>query len=808
MSPRDSQNERSSRENPTARPRETVLNRQLPRRFVWAAFLVTVALALVLGFAFFQSRHPYEGSKATNRSVRTVAVIDVYDSVTGTADVPFSSVLVHGIVAALEQDSTLRVLDDDHLMRVKSVVSVADLRRFSKEALGQLRKQTGTEVIVGGSFSSRPSARSGLRLDMRIHDAVSGETKNLIEYGTQSDVEDLVSRVAARIRLELDVTADSRTNPASANLDVTQRCAQAEARLREWDAGEAQRLLEPALVAEPGYGPIHSASSAAWRKLGWDERSRDAARKAVELSIGLASREKLLAQARYAEAYGDWPAACAAYERLRKLHPDDQEFGFLLAEAQLRAGDAEAFAQTLDLIEHSAGSESPRLLLLRAIAAKADPLRMDRLAVTARASAVRHHLPFVAAEAAIMEAYALRAFGPRQKRFDGAIEYAQSIYRAASDRLNLSTVTLRAGAPRRIAEETERLVVEAGNDRGQVLVLYRRAEFHHLRSQLGLARTALDEADELLERWEGLRNEPLAIAVRGLTPSSFRAWLDYDRGDVKAARSLLEPLSTSVSPDVVPLGHVFPYVLVLCEQGEVHRARRVAESAISRARAVGDRLHEAYATYALGRVAHVEGRLDEALRLYEQCVVDLKALALNIRLWELAVLRADRGELSLADQSARSVQQGYARGKIGDREMAAVGVRLRVLLARGDLAEAKQVGDRERMLATGTESTRLRLRARVELALLDAALGNVRQALGQLEDVVSEARRRGLVQTEMEARAALCDLTSDRVTEACTRLHADAEEKGFGLIAKTVARIRSQVPQGQDRSLTQRGQTR
>jgi tetratricopeptide (TPR) repeat protein len=235
---------------------------------------------------------------------------------------------------------------------------------------------------------------------------------------------------------------------------------------------------------------------------------------------------------------------------------------------------------------------------------------------------------------------------------------------------------------------------------------------------------------------------------------------------------------------------VFPYVIVLCEQGEVRQARELAESVRLRSQAAGDRLHLAYATYALGRVAHAQGRLDEAMRLYDAAVFQLGQLGLQTRLWEVVGVLIEKGDLNAAAMAADRVERFYRKAKNADRELAGVGARLHVLLARGKVAEATEVALRERLLATGTESFRVRQIARIDLAKLDAAIGNKRDdALRQLQTVMDDARRRGFVQTELEARLAWCEVTGRQSATELSQLREDAQAKGFGLLAAKAGRV-------------------
>jgi tetratricopeptide (TPR) repeat protein len=660
---------------------------------------------------------------------------------------------------------------------------------LSSGVLRQIRDQFGVHQVVFGFAVGAAETRHAVWVTCRIQDTTNGETRSIHEYGSVDDTSDLVARIAIRVRAML---SDARTlsQQDALPLEVGTLYEEGEGRLRVWDGIGARRLLQQAIALAPNHGPLHSAISVAWRRLGWDDKARESAKEGLKLAVTLSVPERLLAEGRYADAYRDWRAARDAYARLFTPSSPNFEYGLSLAEAQWHLGDSEATRATLHMLAADASNgRDPRLLILRAVSAQGSLDEMRALAREARVSAEQNKLRFVAAEAGVLEAYSLHASKLRATGFDAAVKYAERIYADAGDEVNFLAVGLRAGNSR-IPDKANQVFARVGSDRGQLLIQYRLAETHHRASRLSLARQALDQADETLERIGGVAGELLPIPPRGLSPTSLRAWLEYDSGNVDVARALLDRNRGTLGFDGVPLTDVFPYVLILCEQGEVGNARRLAESGILRARAAADQLHLSRAVHALGRVAHLEGRLGDALRLYQEHVKLAATVGIRTRPWEIVVALTDKGALAEAEAQAELVQEMYRNAKNADRELGGVSARLRVLLARNRLPEAQRAGERARMLATGTESSRVRLRVRIDLALLDAALGGRAQASNQLREIIAEAHRKGLLQTELEARLAICGVGRAPADDVA-RLRHEAQAKGFGLIARDAARLGS-----------------
>jgi hypothetical protein len=732
------------------------------------------------------SRPPQIGSERHSVSRRSVGISEFVNTAGPSSAIWPASFFSEGLTREVGADGEVVVLRGDAVDPVFRPLPRRPLTSIERNALTRLRDELGVDFVLSGSYRVTAGTERGLRIDARLQSTATGECSSIHEWGPEAKIEELLARVGARVRLVVGVGADASSQSAE-SAEVERYCSEAEQSLREWDGVAARDLLERALGLNPRHGPAYAALSVSWRLSGWDDKARQAARSAIELSAPLGRPQRLLAHARYAEASRDWASARESYEQLIILAAGNIDYDFGLIEAQQHSRDTKGVSNRIGALTSPAVRDEPRYWVLRAAAAGDDVENMHACAAKGRALAEQKQLPFVAAEAALLDAYALRLLGdiPQSER---ALASAERVYRSSHEEINLLCAPLRAGKGRRVSSDVEARLAQAGTDRGQAIVAYRRAEAHHLGSRLALARQALDRADEMLERFGSFEREFIPIPPRRLSPISLRAWLEYDTGNIRAARSLLDEYSATAGPDSVPLTDILPYAIVLCEQGEVRRAREVAESGMRRARTSHDQLHLTFVTFALGRVAHAEGRLDDAIRLYRDCVRLSERLGLRTRLWELVVALAERGDVEAAELESRNVERMYQRAKNADRELAGVSARLRILLARGRLNEAQEAGQRARALATGTESARVRLRARIDLAVLDAVQGGILRASSQLGEISTTARRRGLLHTALEAEMAECEVTASCDIQ---RIKGEAEAAGFGVIMRRIERIES-----------------
>jgi hypothetical protein len=81
--------------------------------------------------------------------------------------------------------------------------------------------------------------------------------------------------------------------------------------------------LTQAVQSEPQHAPAHAALATAWAALGYQQRSRQEALIARDLSKGLSLTQQLEYEGLADESESDWPSAMDTYGTLLQLHPDN-----------------------------------------------------------------------------------------------------------------------------------------------------------------------------------------------------------------------------------------------------------------------------------------------------------------------------------------------------------------------------------------------------------------------------------------------------------------------------------------------------
>src|SRR6185295_7038773 len=261
------------------------------------AAAVIVALVAALGVGGIRDRLWRGASAAPDASTsngrlrarRAVAVLG-FQNLSGRPDAAWlSTALSEMLTTELAAGEQLRTIPGENISQMKISLALADADSYGKTTLSKIRDNLGADHVVVGSYV--PLSGGQLRLDLRLQDAVAGETLAAIsERGSEAQIDDLVSRIGSVLRQKLGVAdlsaaelvsvrAMRPSNPAGVRLYT-----EGLAKLRASDALTARVLLEEAIVADPDYSLAHSALSAAWSSLGFDERARAEARRAFELS--------------------------------------------------------------------------------------------------------------------------------------------------------------------------------------------------------------------------------------------------------------------------------------------------------------------------------------------------------------------------------------------------------------------------------------------------------------------------------------------------------------------------------------------
>ena len=773
-------------------------------RTLVAVALLAAALILALGWWWLR---PGGAASDSGKRRPTMAVLG-FKNLSNRADVEWlSTALAELFAAELAAGGDLRLVAGETVARMKLELDIPAAETLAADTLRDIRRNLGTDHVLGGSYLALGREGDSLRLNVRLQPTGGGETLFVNATGNESELFELVSEAALGLRRKLGLEGISSQAEAavkatlSASPEAARLYSEGLNKLRAYDARGARDLLLQSVEREPDFALAHAALSQAWRDLGFDRKALASARKAFERAEGLPREQMLAIQGRFYQADSRWQEAIDTWNTLRGDFPDNLDYGLRLVEVQTSAGrGADALATAEELRAASAG-EDPRIDL--ALAAAAYSLSDYQGAATAadRAESEGRELraKVLVAEALHVKGRALQRLG-RNAEAAAALEEARTVFAAVGDRgkvaQTLTSIALvsKFEGDLSTAEELDRQALaihrETGNRKQTSRLLNNLAIVLMERGDLQAASSMLEEAVEI-EHEDGRKTDKAGY-------QEALAQLRLAQGNLQAARHLAEEaLAVFQETDSRgPLAWVH-YVLgrIVFAAGEMASARRELDAAQAICAEIGNKHLSGRVYSAQGEVLLAAGDLPAAGEALDQ------ALAIRSELGEKGMIARTqmlRGRLMLeterfseAEALMREVSGELNRGSRRDDEIVATATLARALLAQDKPADARSVSDRARRLAQDSQNPAVRMAVAITGARLLAAAGDVAPALRELETVIAEASELGLRGLALEARLALGETLStagiDGGRAGLQTLAREAGSTGFGLIAYAAA---------------------
>ena len=520
------------------------------------------------------------------------------------------------------------------------------------------------------------------------------------------------------------------------------------------------------MTLEPEHALLHSALGEAYGQLGYPSQARDEAQRALDLSWDLFREGKLLVEARYREATGEWDRASQIYLSLFEFFPDHLEYGLRLAQSLAQAGRPAEALHLSDRLRKlpPPAREDPRIDLVEAQAAEGVPdlRRAHAAAVRAAAKANTSGQRLLAGRALLQQASA-EVFLGEQSQALKTIVSAKQLLMEAGDRAGvaeaLEVIATRlhvrgdTGAAIKLAEEAAATFEDSGNLGRQALALTRLG-FWLLsvsESAQGQARLAAAERAALASR------ERLPLLTARMYRSYFVTF--QIEGQAAAASRALEELGRDFHK--LPASEWSIYNLLfqgrlLREQGELVAAERVLKEALALTGRGGLRLAASFGLLLLGETSLAAGQAVDAEHQVQHALAEMNR----------------EGGLPPRQARARAVLAG-------------------ALLAQGKTVEARREAERAASLAAQTDNLIFLLPALTETARVRLALGqpdDLAKARALIADGLDAARRGRFLSEELALRLVLGELelkagapTGRTQLEAVAR---EAEARGLGLLAR------------------------
>jgi tetratricopeptide (TPR) repeat protein len=730
-----------------------------------------------------------------------------------------STALSEMLATELSAGEKLRIIPAENVARMERDLSLTETSTLASDTLKRVHNYLSNDLILVGGYTTLGKASGGqLRLDVRLQDSTTGETvASVAEAGSDIDLFDLVSRVGSDLRRRLGigelapvdaagVQASYPTSPEAARL-----YAEGLSKLRLLNSRDARAALEKAILSDPKFPLAHYELALAWADLGYDDRARDEAKLAFELSGNLSREDRLLVEGRYREWTQEWPIAIEVLRTLVGFFPDNAEYGLRLAHAQARAGKAKDALRTIAALKMlpPPQSDDPRIYLQEAYAMSrlGDSKGQLIVAVTAANRAAAQGSEFVEASARLSEGGAHFHLGEKDKAL-AAWEESRRIWASAGYPGEVAKTTLNMGIiwyemgnlpeAKKRYEEALSIWKTSGNKAGQMNALANLANLLNDEGDLaGARRMHLDSlaiahelkaTDDIALTLVELGDVQIALGDASAALSSGREAIELERQQ--------DDRSTLAAAQV----HI---ARVFYLRGDLQSAKQSIQAALEITRQTNDKAHTARALANWGEILMAEGdlpqarkKLEEALKVRTEIGETSNAAGTSL---QLAALAIEEGNAAAAERAAREVRDEYRKERHPDDEIDADVVLLRALYAENKSAEAGKEADNAKLRLAKSQNVPNRLAIRIVDARIQAASGKQDEALQSLSIAAHDAAKYGLVPDQLEARLARADieLNSGRTASARAELallKTDAAGKGFGLIAQKATTLLSKKP--------------
>ena len=786
----------------------------------WINGVAAAIFFIAIAGYFFVQRHPWTSSStpaspsaAVNRR-RSIAVLGFKNLSASPEKSWLSTAISEMLTTELSQGDQLRAIPGESIAQMKMSLSLPDADSFSQQTLTRIRQNLGSDDVVLGSYLPLPNGL--LRLDVRLQDAVAGETlASVSEKGNESEIDSLVSQAGAELRAKLGVGAlsDAQSATVRASLPSSPEAARLYSfglqKLRLLDARAARESLEQAVVLDPNHPPTHAALAEAWSLLGYDSKAKDQAKRALELSAQSSREERLSIEGRAHEILNEKPQAIESYQALWEFFPDDIDYGLLLIRAQVAGGHGSDAEKTLSDLRKLTVSDvdAARIDVAEAsiAASSSDFKREQALSDRAASRAKAAGASLLVARALQSEAHASEHLGRTQQAIDFSNQ-ARFLFESAGDRRAAARSVLGVGdvlydrgdyegAEKQFAAALP-VFLEIGAQKSVRACRERMGNVFYSQGNMREARNYYEQVlsfDHEIDDPYGLGGDygNLGNALEGLgnLPGSLKAHQQsleiYQKiGDRRGASTTQNNLGN-----------------LMVELGNLDEAKKFYQQSLATTREIAYRLGEPYPITGMGDALLAEGDLAGARTQYEQALALCKQLddedfAAQI---EASLASIDLYEKKYADGEAlaRQAVAGYEKANSTGEGAWAHAVLARNLLAAGNLAEAQSTVTKAFALVRKSTGEPFHYEVSFADARVKAKSGKTSEALNELNATLASARKFGYRLYEYQTRFAVGEIQmwsgSPSAQSSLTSLEKDARDHGALLTANQARDLLAQT---------------
>jgi len=748
---------------------------------------------------------------------QSVAVLGFRNLAGRTEDAWLATALSEMLSTELAGGEKLRLVSGEEVANLRLSSPWSQTDTLDRSTTTRIGAALNSDVLVLGSYSTIGSANQGqVRIDVRMQDGKTGEILTEVgEVGSNQDLFHLVSRVGAKLRNRLGIQELQSTEEAgvlaSVPLDpeAARFYALGVAKLREFDALAAKDLLDQAAQADPKFPLVHSMLARAWAALGYQEKRREEAKKALDLAIDLPRAQRMLVEGEYYESLGKPEEAASVYHALFELFPDNLDYGLRLAGAQALASHSSQAMEVIHQLRRlpPPSSDDPRIDLAEKRSMKPNipaELVLVRSAIR-KASERGQRLIYALGK---KEECTILNYGEHPDQALPSCEEAYTVFLAAGNK------SAAADALRNTADTLGTLgkFQEAIDTYGRALNLLEGLGEHNKigavfnNMAIGYENMGnLDRAEQLY-RAARVEFEKAGDAGNQITATENIADILFLRGNLAGAEKLYqEALRMVASVDGSE-----PYLLsrladLNLARGRVQEARRLAQQSVDAYQASqGQYQYLSAAMLVLGEVQEEQGEVAAARSQFEQALGITQKIGASVTAAEsqkgLARLAIEENHADQAEALLRTAIAEFEKEKSDPDASSAYTLLSRALLMQGKFEEARKASERGAELSLTSSDPALKLPAEIQQARVEAASPEtdgkrMAGATRRLESVISTANRLGYYRLECEARLVAGELemkaNSSLGQKHLKALAAEARTRGYELLAKQVERAMS-----------------
>jgi eukaryotic-like serine/threonine-protein kinase len=738
---------------------------------------------------------------------KSVAVLGFHSLSGRTEDAWLATALAEMLSTELAGGEQLRLVSGEDVANLRIANPWSQTDTLDQATTSRIGTALSSDLLLLGSYMNLGKPDQGqLRVDVRLQDARTGEIlTEVAETGNTQGLFRLVSQVGTRLRDRIGVPHVEDTQEAGiiASLPLNPEAARFYAlglsKLRHFDALAAKDLLIEATHADPKFSLGHAMLARAWAQLGYEQKHREEAKRALDLATDLPRAEHMLVEGEYYESLGKQDQAASVYHALFEVFPDNVDYGLRFAQAAMLSGN---FSQALELITRlralpAPASDDPRIDIAESRAIKVNkPASLLLVRNAVRKASAQSNIP-VYALARKDECMSI-LYGDEPQRAIPVCEDAYNLFLSEGNR---------AGAADAIRLIADRRGTEGHYE--ESIATYERALAmlnglgEHAKTGAILNNMAIAYANEgKLDRAAQLYREAKAhfeqSGDKNNTSTALTNIADilFLQGNLPAAEKVYQQsLELIASSDRGEPGYDLSRMADLeLTEGKLKEAKLHAQQAIESMRpAQGAYQYLSGAIIELGEVLEQQGDLPGARTQFQQSLalrqqVGAADLVAESQV-ELGVLSIEEGHPEQAETLLKGAIPEFEKEK-SDPDAASAYTHLsRALLLQGKVDEARSAVERAIQLSPTPSGPALTIPASIQKVRVAVSnIGEIDPAMNKLHSLAAEARKLGYYNLECEARLELGRLLLRTNASAGRALLAglasDARAHGFELLAR------------------------